>query len=167
MLAPVLTGDSMKYSAIVILAGAMLATPAFAQDWGQDYNQGIIGVLGGTEAGGTISLNCADAGNGVVKQGELSIFLNPGTSSAIGDASPGELSFDVDGTVVVLPVTDNQGDGFVYDKTPETLDQATDLVDLLETGKVLVVSAAGEDIATIDLAGAGEALDGVDVCLAP
>ncbi|SEQ23982.1 hypothetical protein SAMN05428969_2354 [Devosia sp. YR412] len=149
------------------MAGLALVAPAAAQDWGSDYNQGIIGVLGGTEAGGTISLNCADNGNGVVVKGDLSIFLNPGVDSEIGDASPGELTFSVDGKDVVLPVSADQGDGFVYEKTAATLDHATQLLDLLETGKTLVVTGEGKQLASIGLEGAGAALDGVEVCLVP
>lgn len=155
----------MKRTALTLLATLALAAPALAQSWGSDYNQGIIGVLGGTEATGTISINCADSGNSVVPDGALSIFLNPATTSEIGNTSPGDLTFTVDGTAVSLPVTDNQGDGFVYDKSAATLDQATQLIDLLETGKSLVVTAGGTELATIALDGAGEALDGIDACL--
>ena len=157
----------MKRTAITLLAGLALVTPALAQDWGQDYNQGIIGVLGGTETSGTLAINCADSGNGVVAKGNFSLFLNPAVESEIGDASPGELTFSVDGTEVTLPVSANEGDGFVFEKTPDTLDKATQLLDLLETGKDLVVKAEGKQLASIGLDGAGAALEGVEVCLAP
>lgn len=157
----------MKRTAITVLASLALVSPALAQNWGQDYNQGIIGVLGGTETSGTLAINCADSGNGVVAQGDFSLFLNPAVESEIGDASPSELSFSVDGITVVLPVSADEGDGFVYEKVPATLDQATQLVDLLETGKTLVVTAGGKQLASIGLEGAGAALDGVDICLTP
>ena len=156
----------MKRIAITILASALLAAPAMAQ-WSSDYNMGSIGVLGGNSASGTISVTCAEAGNGVVDQGALSIFLKPGAASMIGSTSPGELTFDVDGTVVSLPVGDNAGDGFVYDKTAATLADATALIDLLKDGKSLTVKAGDEQLARLRLKGAADALDGVEACLAP
>lgn len=157
----------MKHTAILILAGALLTSPAAAQNWGSDYNMGSIGVLGGTEADGTISIDCAEAGNAVVPQGALSIFLNPAQDVEIDSASVGDLVFAVDGTEVTLPVADNGGDGFVFDKTSASLPQAQQLLDLLETGDELVVTAGGTELARIGLQGAGEALDGVEVCLTP
>lgn len=151
-------------SALVLV---MLASPAMAQDWGSDYNMGSIGVLGGNSASGTISIDCAEAGNGVVEKGALSIFLRPGAAVMIDDKSPGELTFDVDGTAVDLPVSDNKGDGFVYEKTAATLIDATALLDLLKGGKELVVTAKADEIARIGLDGAAEALDGVEACLVP
>lgn len=157
----------MTRTALALLTATLLVAPAWAQDWGSDYNQGIIGVLGGTESGGTISIDCADSGNGVVAAGDFSIFLNPAAGKETVASEHDTLSFEVDGTVVELPVAGNGGDGFVYEKTPATLDHATDLVDLLETGQELVVTAGGSEIARISLDGAGAALDGVDVCLVP
>ncbi|HEY8576504.1 MAG TPA: hypothetical protein VIL88_09230 [Devosia sp.] len=156
----------MKQSTFLVAAGLMLAAfPSFAQEWGSDYNMGSIGVLGGTEADGTISIDCAESGNAVVPQGSLSIFLNPAVRAEGADAAATELTFSVDGTDVVLPVTREGGEAFVFSKMPETLDQATQLIDLLETGEELVVTADGEHLARIGLEGAGAALDGVEVCL--
>ena len=157
----------MKQTAMVILASFALAAPALAQEWGSDYNMGSIGVLGGNSASGTISIDCAEAGNGVVDRGALSIFLKPGAASMIGSASPGELGFDVDGTTVSLPVADDAGDGFVYEKTTASLIDATALIDLLKGGKQLTVTAGTEQIASIGLDGAAAALDGVEACLVP
>jgi hypothetical protein len=153
--------------AMAILASLALAAPALAQDWGGDYNMGSIGVTGGNSASGTIMLDCAEGGNGVVPQGALSIFFKARADSRIGAASPGNLRFSVDGTDVSLPVSDDKGDGFVYEKTPETLVEATQLVDLLKAGKQLSVSADGAEIAQIDLKGAAAALVGVEACLVP
>lgn len=155
----------MRVAAVAILAS--LAAPAVAQDWGSGYNMGSIGVTGGNSASGTIMLDCADGGNGVVPQGALSIFLKARADSMIGAASPGNLRFSVDGTDVSLPVADDEGDGFVYEKTPETLAEATRLVDLLKAGMQLRVLADGAEIARIDLKGAVAALDGVEACLVP
>lgn len=154
----------MKHLALVIAAGLVSIAPAAAQ-WGGGYNMGTIGVSGGDEAGGMIIINCAEAGNPVVPQGALSIFLKPAADSTIGQASPGQLGFNVDGTDIVLPVGDDKGDGFVFDKTPETLAGASQLIDLLKAGDRLTVTAGGSAIATIDLAGAGAALDGIEACL--
>lgn len=157
----------MKRTAIMILASLALVAPSMAKDWGSDYNMGSIGVSGGDEASGMIVIDCAESGNGVVPVSALSIFLTPAAGSQIGATSVGELTFSIGGTDVVLPVADNGGDGFVFDKTSETLSAVTQLLDLLETGDELVVTASGEDIARIDLGGAGEALDGVEACLVP
>lgn len=156
----------MKTTALLVLAGLCMTAPAFAQDWGSTYNMGSIGVSGGNEASGSIVIDCAESGNAVVKQGAFAIFLKPSAQSSIGEASPGDLTFSIDGTDVVVPVSDNKGDGFVYDKTPETLSEATRLVELLKSGKELVVTGAESEIARIDLDGAGLVLEGVEVCLA-
>lgn len=157
----------MKQTAMILLASLALAAPALAQDWGSDYNMGSIGVLGGNSASGTISIDCADAGNGVVEKGALSIFLKPGAASMIGATSPGALDFDVDGTTVSLPVADDAGDGFIYEKTTESLIDVTALIDMLKGGKQLTVTAGAEQIASIGLDGAAAALDGVEACLVP
>lgn len=155
----------MRPSLILIVTGLAFSAPAFAQDWGSDYNMGSIGVLGGSEANGTIMVDCAEAGNPVVPKGSLTIFLKPAHRADIGAESPGDLTFSVDGTDVVLPVSDNKGDGFVFDKTPKTLANATTLIDLLKSGQELLVTAGDTDIARIPLDGAAAALDGVEACL--
>lgn len=154
----------MKKSLILVLTGALMATTAIAQDWGSDYNMGSIGVSGGNEASGAIVIDCAEAGNGLVPQGSLSVFVNP----AVGvEATAGDFSFQVGDTAITLPVADNAGDGFVHDKTADSLDALTALIDALETGDEVVVSQAGTEIARIGLEGAGTALDGVEACLTP
>lgn len=155
----------MKHSVFLILAGLSLTTPAFAQSWGSDYNMGSIGVSGGDEANGTIMVDCAEAGNPFVEKGSLTIFLRPAHRADIGMESPGDLSFSVDGTVIALPVTDNQGDGFVFEKSADTLADAIRLIDLLKSGDELLVTAGDTDIARIRLEGAAAALDGVEACL--
>lgn len=156
----------MKRLVMATAAGVLLSAPAMAQ-WSSDYNMGSIGVLGGNSASGTISVTCAEAGNGVVEQGALSIMLKPGAASMIGSASPGALTFDVDGTAVSLPVTDDEGDGFVYDKTADTVENAAALIALLKDGKSLTVAAGDEQVARLRLKGAADALDGVEACLTP
>lgn len=154
----------MKTSAFAILVGLLAASPALAQDWGQDYNMGSIGVMGGSEADGIVVIDCAEAGNGVVEQGALSLFITP---MAGVTAKAGDFDFIIGGDTITLPFKDNQGDGFFHDKTPESLDAVTALVDGLETGTALVVTQADAEVARIPLDGAAAALDGVDVCLAP
>lgn len=157
----------MMRTVTTIIVSLMLAAPALAQDWGSGYNMGSIGVTGGNSANGTIMLDCAEGGNGVVPQGALSIFLKARSNSTVGTASPGKLRFSVDGTDLLLPVAEDAGDGFVYEKTPETLAEATRLIELLKAGKQLSVSADGTEIARIDLKGAAAALDGIEACLVP
>lgn len=154
----------MNRIAITILTSLALAAPAVAQDWGSDYNMGSIGVLGGSEATGTFSLDCAEAGNGVVRQGSLSVFLNPAAGTV---AAAGDFVLDIDGEAITLPFADNQGDGFVHDKSASSLPALTALVDGLETGTVLVVTQGDTVVARIGLVGAAAALDGIDVCLVP
>ena len=156
----------MKRSVFAILASLVLAGPAMAQ-WVSGYNMGTIGVTAGNSASGTISVQCADAGNGTVDQGDLSIFVKPGAASMIGTSSPGELIFEVGGSSVALPVGDDAGDGFVYDKSAETLADAAALIDLLRTGTSVAITAGSEQIAQIRLDGAAAALDGVEACLTP
>jgi hypothetical protein len=145
----------------VALGLAMIA-PAAAQDWGSGYNMGSIGVTGGSAGTGEIMIDCAESGNPVVAQGSLSMFIKPASDAK---AKSGNFSFAVDGEAVTLPVGADQGDGFVYDKTPETVADAVRLIDLLKGGRELVVSAGDAEIARIGLDGAAAALEGVEVCL--
>lgn len=154
----------MKTSAIVVLTGLLLASPVSAQGWGSDYNMGSIGVMGGDAASGTIVIDCAEAGNAVVPEGALSLFVTPAAGSA---ATAGEFGLAIGATSITLPFADNGGDGFVHDKTPDSLDRLTALIDALETGEEVVVTQADREIARIGLAGAGAALDGVETCLVP
>ncbi len=157
----------MRNAPALILATMAFVTPAAAQEWGSDYNMGSIGITGGTPADGTITIDCAEAGNAVVPQGSLSIWLQPAVR-AIGAGSPAdELTFAVDGTELVLPVSAEEGSGFVFNKTAETLDLASQLIGLLQTGTELVVTGESGHLARIDLQGAAAALDGVEVCLTP
>lgn len=157
----------MKFYLAVFLP-LVAITPALAQDWGSGYNMGSIGVMGGAEASGTISLDCAAEGNSYVEKGAFSIFLKPKPDSALADGkSPGTLAFDVDGTPISLPVTDNLGDGFVYEKTEATAPDAAELVKLLAAGKKLTVLSGDATVAEIALKGAAPALDGLDACLTP
>ncbi|MGB3338589.1 MAG: hypothetical protein WBA73_15550 [Devosia sp.] len=154
----------MKKPVILVLTAMLMASPAIAQDWGSDYNMGSIGVSGGDAASGTIVIDCAEAGNGVVPQGSLSVFVNPAPGAA---ATAGDFSFHIGGNAITLPFADNGGDGFVHDKTADSLDQLSALFDALETGDEVVVRQADSEIADIGLAGAGAALDGVEACLVP
>ena len=154
----------MKASLIVILGGLLMTSPALAQDWSSGYNMGSIGVSGGDDASGTIVIDCAEAGNGVVKQGSLSVFVNPMQGAG---ATAGDFTFTVGETAVTLPFADNGGDGFVHDKTADSLDALTALVDALETGPEVVVSQGDAELANIGLDGAAAALDGVEACLTP
>lgn len=154
----------MKASVIVILGGLLMASPALAQDWSSGYNMGSIGVSGGDDASGTIVIDCAEAGNGVVKQGSLSVFVNPMPGAV---ATAGDFAFTVGETAVTLPFADNGGDGFVHDKTADSLDALTALIDALETGAEVVVSQGDAELVRIGLDGAAAALDGVEACLTP
>lgn len=149
---------------ILVLTGLLMASPAIAQDWGSDYNMGSLGVSGGDAASGTIVIDCAEAGNGVVPQGSLSVFVNPAAGVT---AIAGDFAFQIGSTAITLPFVDNGGDGFVHDKTADSLDQLTALIDALETGTDVVVTQGGSEIAHIGLDGAGAALDGVEACLVP
>ena len=155
----------MKHFIVGITASLMLASPAWAQTWGSDYNMGSIGILGGTEASGTISLDCAESGNAFVEPGALSIIVRPQPGALPDGNSPGDLTFNVDGQSVSLPVSDNSGDGFVYEKTSETLADAKTLIGLLRNGEHLFITSEFATLADIPLDGAAEALDGVDTCL--
>jgi len=155
----------MKSFAIGLTAMLLLISPAWAQTWGSDYNMGSIGVFAGTEASGTISLDCAESGNAFVEQGALSIFVKPQAGLVMEANSPGDLTFNVDGQSVSLPVSDNSGDGFVYEKTPETLADAKTLIGLLRNGEHLIITSEFATLADIPLDGAADALDGVDTCL--
>ena len=155
----------MKHLAIGLSAILLLVSPAWAQTWGSDYNMGSIGVRAGTDASGTITLDCAESGNAFVDQGALSIFVRPKADAPAKDAAPASLNFDVDGQSVSLPVSDNSGDGLIYEKTPETLAAATGLIAMLRDGKQLTVSNGTDVLAQMRLDGATEALDGVDACL--
>lgn len=146
------------------MIGLLASAPVLAQDWGSDYNMGSIGVVGGTEATGTITIDCAEAGNGVVEQGSLSVFVSPAPGIT---ASAGDFIFTIGGEDITLPFADNGGDSFVHDKTPESLDALQALIDGLESGSEVVVTEANNEIARIGLDGAGEALDGVEACLEP
>lgn len=152
----------MIRSILPLALGLVLVAPAAAQDWGSGYNMGSIGVTGGSAGTGEIMIDCAESGNPVVQQGSLSIFLKPASGAK---AKAGAFSFAVDGDAVTLPVGADQGDGYVYDKTPETVADAARLIDLLKSGQELVVSASNAEIARIGLDGAAVALDGVEVCL--
>lgn len=156
----------MKRIVCAILASLVLAGPAMAQ-WSSGYNMGTIGVTGGNSASGTISVQCADAGNGVVKQGAMTIYVKPGAASMIGTTTPGTLTFVAGAASVGLPVSDDVGDGFVYDKTAPTLADAAALIDLLKSGTSVAVQAGSAEIARIRLDGAAAALDGVEACLTP
>lgn len=156
----------MKRLVVAMLASALLSAPALAQ-WDIGYNMGTISVTGGNSASGTISIACADAGNGTVPQGSLTIFVKPGAASMIGAASPGQLTFAVGQSSVALPVGADAGDGFVYDKSAATLAEATALIDLLRTGTSVAITAGSEQIARIGLDGAAAALEGVEACLVP
>ena len=156
----------MKRTVFAILTSFVLAGPAMAQ-WASGYNMGTIGVTGGNSASGTINGQCAYAGNGTVEQGDLAIFIKSGAASMIGTTSPGTLTFTAGDSSVALPVADDAGDGFVYDKSAETLADAAALIDLLRTGTSVTIAASGEQIARIRLDGAAAALDGVEACLAP
>ena len=149
-----------------VLASGLMVAPATAQ-WASDYNMGTLGVMGGNSASGTISVQCADAGNGTVKQGDLSIFIKPGAASMVGTASPGKLKFEFGDSNVSLPVADDAGDGFVYDKTPTTLGDARALIGLLKSSSTVAVLAGSEQIANVRLDGAVAALAGVEACLVP
>lgn len=75
------------------------------------------------------------------------------------------MTFNVDGQSVSLPVSDNSGDGFVYEKTLETLADATTLIDLLRKGEHLFITSEFETLVDIPLDGAATALEGIDTCL--
>lgn len=154
----------MKRTAILVCASLAMMAPAVAQDWSSDYNMGSIGVSGGNEAAGILVIDCAEAGNGVVAQGALSLFLTPASGAT---ATAGDFVFAIGDAPITLKFADNQGDGFYHDKTPDSLDALTALIDGLETGDTLVVTQGANEIARIPLDGAGAALDGVDVCLEP
>lgn len=155
----------MKSFAIGLTAALLLTSPAWAQTWGSDYNMGSIGVFAGTDASGTLSIDCAETGNGVVEQGSLSIFVRPQAGTSTDSNSPGDVTFNVDGQSVSLPVSDNSGDGFVYEKTAKTLADAKTLIDLLRNGKHLFITSEFETLADIPLDGAAAALEGIDTCL--
>ena len=155
----------MKLFVIGVTASVLLASPAQAQTWGSDYNMGSIGILGGTESSGTITIDCAESGNGVVEQGALSIFVRPKTGMLADSKSPGDLTFNVDGQSVSLPVSDNSGDGFVYEKTSKTLADAKTLIGLLRKGEHLFITSEFETLVDIPLDGAATALEGLDTCL--
>lgn len=152
----------MRKTQILILTALALPIPAFAQDWSSGYNMGSIGVSGGNEASGTIVIDCAESGNAVVPEGSLSLFVTPAPGIT---ATAGDFIFTIGGEDITLAFADNQGDGFVHDKTPESLDALTALIDALATGDEVVITEANNEIARIGLEGAGAALDGVDVCL--
>lgn len=154
----------MQKSLTLAFTVLLLASPAIAQDWGSDYNMGSIGVLGGTAASGTIAIDCAEAGNAIVPQGSLSVFVNPVPNAT---ATAGDFDFAIGQAAVTLPFADNGGDGFVHEKTADSLDQLSALIDALATGDEVVISQAGSEIARIGLSGAGAALDGIEVCLLP
>jgi hypothetical protein len=157
----------MKPFATGLTATLLFVSPAWAQTWGSDYNMGSIGVHAGTENSGTITLDCAETGNAFVEQGALSIIVRPPAGVLTDTNSPGDLSFNVDGQSVSLPVSDNLGDGFVYEKTPETLAEATTLIGLLRNGEHLFITSEFETLVDIPLDGAATALEGTDTCLAP
>lgn len=156
----------MNKFALALMMSAALTAPAWAE-WGSNYNMGSIGVLGGEADLGTISLDCAESGNAVVPQGALSIFLKPMPDMIPVGTSLDTLNFDVDGTSIALPTGPDEGDGYVYEKTPETLADATKLIELLRSGTDLTVTSGDYHLASISLEGAAAALEGVEVCLAP
>ena len=149
---------------LVFILGVFLASPVLAQDWSEDNNQGIIEVVGGTAASGTIIINCADTGNSVVPIGSLALYVSPASGRS---GTAGDLTFVIGDTSITLPFADNGGDSFVHDKNPDSVTKLTALVDALETGDTVVITQGDEELARIGLEGAGVALAGVEPCLLP
>lgn len=154
----------MKRLLLSALAGLSLAASAQAE-WGSGYNMGTIGISGGSAEGGTILIDCVEAGNGTVAQGTLTLFLQPMAGTMPNSTSPGEMTFAVDGSAVALAMGENSGDGFVHEMTEASRDALRLLAGWMAEGEELTVLSGERVVARIDLAGAAEALEGLEACL--
>jgi hypothetical protein len=143
------------------------AAAAYAQPapvWGGYYNMGTFAAGGGSEAGGSISLECA--GPDLGDAGTLHLQLTPAARIEPFADAPPQLDFSIDQQLITVPVTAENGAVFFYRSEPEDDALALELIAALRRGNRLVVSAPELDIADIPLKGSSQALVSVEACVA-
>lgn len=151
----------------VMLLALVPAAAAYAQPapvWGGYYNMGTFAAGGGSEAGGSISLECA--GPDLADAGVFHLKLRPAADIEPFAHAPPQLDFNIDGRVVNVPVTAENGAVFFYRAEPEGDALALMLIAALRRGYRLIVSAPELDIADIPLKDSSEALVYVEECVA-
>lgn len=155
-----------KLPALVLLA-FLPAVAVNAQPepiWGGYYTRGTFAAGGGSEARGSISLECA--GPNLADAGAFFLQLTPAARIEPFVDAPPQLDFMVDGQLMTLPVTAENGVVFFYRAEPEDDVLALALIAVLRRGNRLIVSAPELDIANIPLKGSSQALAYVEECVA-
>ncbi|GLQ54462.1 hypothetical protein [Devosia nitrariae] len=150
-----------------MLLALVPAAPVHAQPapiWGGYYNMGTFAAGGGSEAGGSISLECA--GPDLADAGAFLLELTPAARIEPFADAPPQLDFSIDGKIMTVPVTAENGAVFFYRSEPEGDVLALELIAGLRRGNRLVVSAPELDIVDIPLRGSSQALLHVAECVA-
>jgi len=157
----------MKHRLALALLCALAAAPAVqgqqAPIWGGYYNDGVYGAGGGSETDGQISLQCS--GPNLADAGTFFLQLTPAARIEPFVNAPPQLDFVIDGEVMTLPVTAENGAVFFHRAEPADDDAVLDLIGALRRGLTLIVSAPELDIAEISLRGSSRALAEVARCV--
>jgi len=132
--------------------------------WGGYFNNGVFAAGGGSEADGHISLECA--GDTLADAGSFTLQLTTAARIEPFIDAPPELDFFIDGEIITVPVTAEDGKVFFYRSEPADDDVTLALVHALRRGYDLIVSAPEVNIAEISLVGSSRALVYVEDCVA-
>lgn len=154
-----------------IVALAMIASPALAQDWGTDFNMGTFAAGGGSPDNGYLNLECAGEGSGFDFAGQPFIALTVIDGEQLDKKSlPDEITFWVDDEQsYLLPMSIEEGSTtrLVYDYSADTVEQARGLVEAMRQGSIVTAKADENVIASLDLEGSNDTLELVEDCIAP
>lgn len=154
----------LTLAALCALTPVSLAHAQPAPIWGGYFNNGVFAAGGGSEADGHISLSCSS--DSLADAGAFYLELTPAAHiDPFADAPP-QLDFFIDGEILTLPVTAENGAKFFYSSEPSDDERTLALVDALRRGFRLIVSAPELDIAEISLRGSSQALNYVEECVA-
>jgi hypothetical protein len=158
----------LTHVALCALAPLSLASfsPAHAQPapvWGGYFNNGVFAAGGGSEADGHISLECSS--DSLADAGAFFLQLTPAERIDPFVNAPPQLDFFIDGEIITLPVTAENGAVFFYHSEPDDDELTLALIDALRRGLRLIVSAPELNIAEISLRGSSDALVYVEECV--
>ena len=152
-----------------VLAGLALSTPSYAAPWGTYFNMGTFGAGGGSDAEGSLNLECADPESGMTGAGVLFLLFTPSSTAVFYKKAitGGYMRFVVGSTAVELPmdIEDGSANTFAYTPEAETAQYTKALIKALRSGDSVKVLAGDLELANIALDGSDAALEAIDGCV--
>lgn len=160
----------MRRLAASLVAGALLASPALAQDWGSYFNMGTFAAGGGSDANGWLHFECAgpDSGFSTAGRPHISVRVRDGVELDKKTLAAGVWFWVGDGASYDVPVQLEQGSStvLVYDYSAQSVPGVLDFIAALRRGERFGLVVGAENVASITLEGSHAALEYVEGCIA-